>query len=111
MLITVNRNIWRALSEELQKIYITDCITSEEDSEILPLPEVTKAIYAVVKSNENAIDKVGLKKYYDNDMPASLVESGFRHIIGNYYLIPFDWSMESAEDEDWTYSFQVAETL
>jgi len=118
MIISVNRKIFNILSKDEDALYdyISGCVSSNYDEynpehEDIVVKDVAKNIIKVITSNEETISKIGLKKYFHNDMKADDYVSGYYYNSGKIVICPFDWSMQDENDEKFEYSFTLARMI
>jgi hypothetical protein len=115
-LIHINRKIFNRLKNEKDNIvneYVLENIVSADEEEECSeaWDTLTNNIVSIIRKNELIIEKYGIEDYYNENYPLKEYESGYRHSTGKYGVIPFDWSMSSEIDENWSYSFQVFKVL
>jgi len=114
MVISVNRSIVRALSNELKKVYVYESVCASNDDEKLSYEEeviVSDTILEIIKANENfnemygVLQPNGIKQVTEECLiPGSSEPSGFRQ-NGKILIAPFDWSWD--ENGDFDYSFNI----
>lgn len=112
MLVQINRNIFKYLSEELRKTYVYDmvCAESNEKLDYEEEAQVTDAIIQVINNNEEwhekygVIQKNGLKQVTEECMvPAWSGTTGY-YQVGKILIAGFDWSWDDNGDFDYSFS-------
>lgn len=115
MIITIDRHIFNALTKELQERYIYNTIISElgalAEQENIKVSYVAEGILNIITKTEQTIKKVGLKRYYNNDITADDYASGYYYKTGSIVICPFDWSMKDEDDENFEYTFTLARMI
>lgn len=124
MLINVNRKIFNALEGKREQLeYVNECVSYHVDeileenlidfkeSDGLYSEKIAKNICKVISKNEQTIKEIGMVNYYNNEMTVEQYISGYYYTSGRIVIVPFDWSMEDENDEDWDYSFSLAYIL
>lgn len=111
-MIHIDRNIFKALNhdEALLKNYINGCLDCYINENALDEYQryVCDGIFSIITKNEALIDKIGMKRYYDEDYKAKEYVDGTYYASGDIVIIPFDWSMSDEKDINWSYSFLLA---
>jgi hypothetical protein len=113
MLITINREIFRALPFELKKIYVYEKVCSSHEY-IIDFEEegnITNSIIDIINSNEKfneeygKIQKNGLKQVDETCLVPGFSEPSGYLQVGKLLIAPFDWSWD--EEGNYDYSFTV----
>jgi hypothetical protein len=117
MLISINRNIFLALSKELQKSYVYESVV-KETNELLSYEEeaeVSNKIVQIIEINEKFHEKYGviqpncLKQVDETCMVPGFSEPSGHLAWGKFLIAPFDWSWDTNGDFD--YSFNLYYSL
>lgn len=120
-LISIRREIFVALTEELQKLYVEDTLSDAMHAANVELDKneidyIIKGICQVINSNEEFNNKYGktqrngFKLVEEGTMvPAGEEPSGYYYSSGKIVICPFDWTPE--ENGDFNYSFTLAKII
>jgi hypothetical protein len=115
-MVYIDREIVIGLKEEVKIKYIRERVEDyietldfeySELFEDIDTEEVSKAILSIIRRNEKIIEKYGMENYYKETYPAFDCESGIRS-IGRIVIVPFDWSMDSQLNFDYTFILSLA---
>jgi len=120
MVITINRKAYKAFKKTYSKPELLEYIKEEVASDIenygegiylddSEITEMSLGIISVINRNEKVIKKYGMEKYLNDDFPAKDYVSGYYYRTGTLILCPFDWSLYS--DGEFDYSFTLARSL
>lgn len=113
MIISVNRAIFRALSVDLQEVYVYEQVINETSERLSYSEEVeiSKGILSIITKYEeynetHGVTQLNGSRQVDETclVPGFSEPSGYSQ-IGKFLIAPFDWSWD--ENGDFEYSFSL----